>query len=81
MSNEGLYTEIAGGALDLISPATYMSAYGNRAAREEQERQAKIAERLERDKFDLAEKLSMQDYREKERQRKWKSDFARALSL
>jgi hypothetical protein len=37
--------------------------------------------KLKQDEFDLMKMLSMQDHREKERKRKWKQDFARALSF
>lgn len=73
-------SSLAGNILGVIDPATYMGAYGDKASRLAAERQSKAGLKQRQEEFDLTKLLSMQDYREKERQRKWQADFMRYMS-
>jgi len=82
MSTGSSIIDAAGGILDdvLWTPGSAVeniyAAQAEAAAKKEREKHFK----LQQEEFDLTKKLSMQDYREKERQRKWQADFMRYLS-
>lgn len=76
----GIIGSILGGSGDgLLSPTAYMGAGMKSAALGQEAEQRAWTRRHTEDKFNLEKMLAMQDYREKERRKKWQRDFSYAL--